>query len=217
MWKICVWNCSPGFKLFAWVCMLNVRTTKQATSNILELNFVNWFFESAPAATWTKVKTKLLNCCDLSGFRCHSYSVHGRKCSHRITVITLCINQESEFRWNVNRLSFNWKARNFFFFVTPTLYYVHVSWASGDATMDFHSGEPRAHIRAPSLKRGKNDNGLNERVSLKLFSFFRSITSLGYMKYWLHCWKSHIFHCLAEMLLSNFMCDLLLINSKHVN
>ncbi|XP_055295668.1 mitogen-activated protein kinase-binding protein 1 isoform X6 [Sitodiplosis mosellana] len=33
--------------------------------------------------------------------------------------------------------------------------------------MDFNSGEPRAHIRAPSLKRGKNDNGLNERIKLK--------------------------------------------------
>lgn len=32
--------------------------------------------------------------------------------------------------------------------------------------MDFHSG---AHIRAPSLKRGKNDSGLNERVSFKLY------------------------------------------------
>lgn len=37
--------------------------------------------------------------------------------------------------------------------------------------MDFNSGEPRAHIRAPSLKRGKNDNGLNERVSFD-FVFF---------------------------------------------
>lgn len=31
--------------------------------------------------------------------------------------------------------------------------------------MDFNSGEQRTHIRAPSLKRGKSDNGLNERVS----------------------------------------------------
>lgn len=31
--------------------------------------------------------------------------------------------------------------------------------------MDFSSG---AHIRAPSLKRGKSDSGLNERVSLNL-------------------------------------------------
>lgn len=44
-------------------------------------------------------------------------------------------------------------------------------YISGDATMDFHSGEPRAHIRAPSLKRGKNDCGLNERVSFTFYFF----------------------------------------------
>lgn len=39
---------------------------------------------------------------------------------------------------------------------------------SGDATMDLNQPDVRV-IRAPSLKRGKSDNGLNERVSRKLY------------------------------------------------
>lgn len=41
--------------------------------------------------------------------------------------------------------------------------------------MDFHSSEPRAHIRAPSLKRGKSDNGLNERVSARIIFYLFSV------------------------------------------
>lgn len=40
--------------------------------------------------------------------------------------------------------------------------------------MDFQSG---AHIRAPSLKRGKNDNGLNERVSSTFLAWISFVLS----------------------------------------
>lgn len=151
--------------LFTWVCMLNVRKTKPT---IKKQHFGIGFCELICISTGGHLTHSVNEIAVIyRGFRCHSHALHERKWSHRITVIALCINQASEFRRNANRSSFNWNGR--IFLVAPWLY-VHVIWFSGDATMDFHSGEPRAHIRAPSLKRGKNDNGLNERVSLKLFS-----------------------------------------------
>lgn len=98
---------------------------------------------------------------------CHCMRTSEKKCSHRIAVIitnwTNLRNQESE-------------CRRFFGFCIIRPFSLSLCMQKVETpTMDLNSGEPRAHIRAPSLKRGKSDNGLNERVSFKVF-FFRLLS-----------------------------------------